>query len=194
MNAAVLFFCLLNLGLIGALPRVFFRPGKLNLSWWATAGPFFAAAGVLAAGVAGVLAPALPASPLRDAMAVALCAGSVGLIGFTLGTHREPLSLWHQEEDAPERLVTWGAYARVRHPFYLSFLLALLGCAAAFPHAATLALFLYACVRLDRTAAREERRLLASAFGAEYVPYLSRTGRFLPRPRASHGVSTPVEP
>ena len=184
MNPAVLFLCLLNLGLIGALPRVFFRPGRLNPAWWATAAPFFSAAGVLGAGLAGVLVPVLPASPLRDGFAVILCAASVGLIGFTLGTHREPLSLWHQQEDAPARLVTWGAYSRVRHPFYLSFLLALLGCVAAFPHAATAALLLYACVQLNRTAAREERRLLASAFGAEYAAYLSRTGRLLPRLRA----------
>jgi protein-S-isoprenylcysteine O-methyltransferase Ste14 len=35
-------------------------------------------------------------------------------------------------------------------------------------------------VQLGRTARREERRLLASDFGAEYRAYMQRTGRFLP--------------
>lgn len=181
MDLPVVFLCLLDLGAVAALPRVFFRPGRLNLRWWATAAPFLVAAAMLGAGAAGALRPTLAPSVVAECGAVALCAASLALIGFTLGTHREPLSLWHQDDDAPARLVTHGAYARVRHPFYAAFLLALLGCAAAFPHWATAAAFLYGWARLDRTAAREERRLLASAFGAEYRAYLRRTGRFLPR-------------
>ncbi|MDP9347935.1 MAG: BamA/TamA family outer membrane protein, partial [Gemmatimonadota bacterium] len=55
-----------------------------------------------------------------------------------------------------------------------------LGCAAVLPHPATAALWVFACVQLNRTAAREERRLLASGSGAEYAEYLRRTGRFFP--------------
>jgi protein-S-isoprenylcysteine O-methyltransferase Ste14 len=33
---------------------------------------------------------------------------------------------------------------------------------------------------LNYTAAREERRLLASAFGEQYRAYVFRSGRFLP--------------
>jgi protein-S-isoprenylcysteine O-methyltransferase Ste14 len=180
MNLPVLVLLLGNLLLIGALPRIFFRRGTLNLHWWLTASPFFVAGALLLAGAGGVVSPVLPPSAVRESLAVVLCAASVALIAFTLGTHQEPLSLWHQENDAPRRLVTHGAYARVRHPFYAAFLLALLGCTAALPHPGMAVLFLFACVKLSRTAAREERRLLASAFGAEYREYLRRTGRFLP--------------
>lgn len=183
MNLPVLVLALGNLLLIGALPRIFFRRGTLNLHWWLTASPFFAAGALLLAGAGGAVSPALPPSVLRESLAVVLCAASVALVAFTLGTHRDPLSLWHQEDDAPRRLVTWGAYARVWHPFYSAFLLALLGCAAALPHPGTAALFLFACVQLGRTAAREERRLAASPLGGEYREYLRRTGRFLPRLR-----------
>jgi protein-S-isoprenylcysteine O-methyltransferase Ste14 len=77
--------------------------------------------------------------------------------------------------------VTWGAYARIRHPFYTSFLLAFVAAVAAFPHPATAACLLYATVALNVTAVREERRLLASEYGDAYFDYLQRTGRFLPR-------------
>lgn len=184
ISIPILALCLLNLALIGLLPRVFFRPGRLNANWWATAAPFAVAGGALFAGIMGVLSPAAPAAawaPLTGSLAAALCAASVGLIGYTLGTHREPLSLWHQEDDAPHRLVTHGAYSRVRHPFYLAFLLALLGAVLALPHWSTAAALAYALVRLNATAAREERRLLASPFGAEYAAYTRRTGRLWPR-------------
>lgn len=54
--------------------------------------------------------------------------------------------------------MTYGPYRWVRHPFYAAFLLA-----------------------LNRTAAREERRLLGSPFGPAYAEYLRRTGRFVPK-------------
>ena len=60
-----------------------------------------------------------------------------------------------------------------------------MGTLGALCHAPTLGLvatFVYAAVVLDLMAAREERRLSQSAFGAEYVAYIARTGRFLPRP------------
>jgi protein-S-isoprenylcysteine O-methyltransferase Ste14 len=180
MNAPILGLCLVNLALIGALPRIFFRPGRLNLQWWITAGPFFTMAGLLIAALFGSLSGPLPPSDARAFLAATLCASSILLIGFTLGTHREPVSLWQQEDDAPMRLVTHGAYARIRHPFYTAFLLALLGATLALPHPLAAIVFLFACVQLNRTAAREEARLLRSTFGREYAGYLSATGRFLP--------------
>lgn len=177
----ILFLGLLDLALIGALPRIFFRRGRLNLQWWLTASPFLVSAGTLLATAAGIASPMLAPTPLLEGVAVALHAGSILLIGFTLGTHREPLSLWHQPDDAPRHLVSHGAYARVRHPFYSAFLLALLGAALAVPHWATAAALAFGCLQLNRTAAREEAVLLGSPFGAEYRAYLSRTGRFIPK-------------
>ena len=173
---------LIALGLIGLLPRIFFRRGRLNAHWWMTASPFIVAGGTLAASVAGILTP-LAGARLHELLAwlaiIAAC-GAIALIRWTLHTHARPVSLWHQEDDRPDELVTRGAYAYVRHPFYASFLLALLACALAFPHALTLVALVGGALQLNRTAAREEQRLRA-AFGHHYHAYIQRTGRFVPR-------------
>src|SRR5262249_29458029 len=113
---------------IGALPRVFFRPGRLNPSWWLTAVPFFVCPAFVLVSALG-WAPVSPRwagwlGPWPPAASAVLAVASLVLIAFTLGTHRVPIALWHQEGDSPRHIVTWGAYARIRHPFYASFLLA----------------------------------------------------------------------
>ena len=181
----VLLYC--NLSLIGSLPRLFFRAdGKFNLKWWLTAAPFFLSGLGLLLCQTGVLTPLFPGYPVwRESIAVILAACSIGLIGFTLGSHRIPLALWHQDNDAPASLVTHGAYARIRHPFYSAFLLCLIAAALACPHPVTLACVGFSAVMLNLTAAREEKNLLASDFGAAYRAYLQRSGRFLPRLRSA---------
>ncbi len=192
MNRSVLFLHLLTLAYIGLLPRVFFKKGgRYNAAWWLTAAPFLVNTVFLLLAAAGALPFfwALP-DPFRGqltGLSVLLAAGSVALISFTLGTHRIPIALWHQEGDVPEQIVTWGAYARIRHPFYAAFLLALVAEFLFLPHAGTFLTLLYGIWRLDRTAAREEARLAASALGAEYDSYVARTGRFWPRSSAGGG-------
>ncbi|MDJ0345785.1 isoprenylcysteine carboxylmethyltransferase family protein [Streptomyces sp. H10-C2] len=188
--SALLF--LLNFVVIGALPRVFFRSdGRFNRKWWLTALPFGLSPLFVAVCAAVGWEPITPDS-WRSGLnlaAVALNAVSIALIFLTLGTHRIPVALWHQENDAPRHLVTHGAYSLIRHPFYAAFLLAFLSAAVLFPHAITLALFCYGFAALNATAAREEQRLSESEFGSEYRGYLARTGRFLPRP----GRAAPAE-
>jgi protein-S-isoprenylcysteine O-methyltransferase Ste14 len=184
MNGPVLLLCLLSYALLGSLPFTFFRRGRFNRAWFITAAPFFGEAVLIVAALAGVLSPiSLPraAGGTLAYLAVALLAGAIALTGCTLGVHRVPLSLWHQDDDAPVTLVTYGPYARIRHPFYAAFILMLTGTAAALPHPATLLLLVLGTLQLQRTARREERLLLASPFGAEYAAYVLRTGRFLPR-------------
>ena len=179
MSALAIIVCLCALALIGLLPRVFFRPGRLNARWWLTAAPFGVSAATLLLGLAGRVAP-MTGSRAASLCAIALAAVAVALIRWTLATHARPVSLWHQDDDRPDELVTRGAYARIRHPFYASFLLVLAACALALPHVATAAALWAAALLLDRTAAREERRLTRE-FGARYVEYRQRTGRFVPR-------------
>ena len=62
-------------------------------------------------------------SILLEVASVAFAVASIALIAFTLGTHRVPGSLWHQKENLPEHLVTYGAYRRIRHPFYSAYIL-----------------------------------------------------------------------
>jgi protein-S-isoprenylcysteine O-methyltransferase Ste14 len=183
MSMSVLVLVLADFAVIGILPRVFFRPGALNGGWWVTAVPFIAAPAFLVAAAAlgwrSWAGPGIGAT-VAGSVAAVLAAGSVALLALTLGTHRIPLALWHQDDDAPVSIVTYGAYARIRHPFYASFLLAFAAACALFPHAGTVLPLCYGLVRLNMTAAREERRLAASEFGSEYRDYMAQTGRFLP--------------
>lgn len=181
--AAVLEF---NLLFIFSLAKIFFyKPdGKVSLMWFVTAGPFTLCLIAVALLATGHLGPIWTSGRLAEGLAAVGCvfaAGSCALIGLTLGTHRVPLALWHQANDAPKSIVTFGAYKRIRHPFYSSFLLCLSGAVLAFPHPATVACLVYGLLILTYTARREERRLATSSFGEEYRRYMARTGRFFPR-------------
>lgn len=171
---------------IAALTRVFFLPGRWNVQWWLNTSPFvIGGLGMLAVLIGWIQPVVTTTSALGFAMAVVgtvLIGAGVALAGYTLGTHRMPLALWHQEDDAPRHLVTEGPYARIRHPFYTSYLMALVGSALAAPHAVTFAVLVFLAYRLNGTAAREERRFLASeSLGVRYADYMMWTGRFLPR-------------
>ena len=184
MSSVYLVLAAMNLGFIGALPHIFFDArGRKNAMWWATAAPFFAAGAVLVLCYTGIWQPwYLPGGAIiNESIATPLACLSIALIAFTIGTHRVPLALWHQDDDAPRNIVTYGAYKYVRHPFYSAFLLALGGTVVGCPHPGTLACLVYAALMLDHTARKEERKLSDSEFGAEYRGYLERTGRFLPR-------------
>ncbi len=185
MNTAVLLLFLIDFSMIGLLPILFFkRDGDFSLRWILTALPFFLAVLVLLLGWLDVLQAWLPAGSRRwtamQVLSVPFGAASIGLIGMTVGTHRIPLALWHQENDAPAEIVTWGPYAWVRHPFYTSFLLGFIGIVLVMPHWSTLGLVIYALVSLTLTASREERRLSRSELGDSYRQYMAKTGRVWP--------------
>lgn len=184
MDKTAVVVSLLSFVEMSCLPLFMFRrDGHLNLRWWLTGAPFFVNLGLLVAALAGGIRPETPASwsaGLGIAAAV-LAVAAISLMTGTWGTHRIKISLWHQDNDAPRGIVTVGPYRIVRHPFYTSFFLALIGAVLALPHWSTLAMLAYSAVALNATAAREERRLSESEFGPEYRDYLRRTGRFLPR-------------
>jgi protein-S-isoprenylcysteine O-methyltransferase Ste14 len=183
MNGAVALLIDANFCMIGALPIVFFRrDGRLNLLWWLTALPLFVAPVLVAiAALTGWSARWTSLVPHQDAVAAMISACSIALIAFTLGTHRVRVSLWHQNNDAPQGIVTIGAYRLIRHPFYAAFLLAMLASSSILPHPAMLALFVWQFLILNYTAAKEETRLAGSTFGPDYIDYVKRTGRFFPR-------------
>ena len=60
-------------------------------------------------------------------------------------------------------------------------LLAFLAAILVLPHYLTLLAGVYSIVTLTLTAKREERRLMASAYGDQYIHYYHRSVRFLPR-------------
>jgi protein-S-isoprenylcysteine O-methyltransferase Ste14 len=190
MNTGAYVVLILNFIYISLLPVVFFkRDGSLNHMWWVTATPFILCFSAATAAMMGYLTPL--GGSLADVgvylqmLAVVFNVASIALISFTLGTHRIPIALWHQNNDAPKGIVTWGAYGHIRHPFYASFLLYFIGGLLFLPSLFTLVALIYGFVILNLTAAREEKRLSMSEFGQEYIDYIARTGRFLPRLKRS---------
>jgi protein-S-isoprenylcysteine O-methyltransferase Ste14 len=172
---------LLNFTAIGVLPRIFFQRGRFNARWIITATPYAISSVVVLLATTGVVNPWIPSGRgALDAAAVVASATSLSLIWLTVGTHRIPLALWHQDNDAPHEIVTWGPYARIRHPFYTSFLLALLAGVLVAPGPGTMAMLILGATFMSITARREERRLLASALGGGYRDYMRSTGRFVP--------------
>lgn len=186
MSLPTLVIFLVTYGLIGILPKIFFRKdGVYNFLWFVTAAPYFVAAAIMVGNYVGLIGTWVDQTSLmyrvQEAIAAPFALASFGLMCMTLGTHRVPLALWHQDNDAPKSIVTFGAYARVRHPFYVSFLLALIGSVIATPNFGTVGCLIYGLVVMNTTAAKEERKLSHSEFGAEYRAYIERTGRFWPK-------------
>jgi protein-S-isoprenylcysteine O-methyltransferase Ste14 len=186
MNAALAELFLIAFGLVGLLPLLFFRRGgHFNLRWWLTATPFFLCAALLGLALADVIVPWVePASAAGQGLALLatpFAAASIALVALTVGSHDQRVALWHQPDQLPDALVTRKAYRRLRHPFYLAFMLAFAGISLFLPHPLVWATAAYGCIALHLTARDEERRLLASPLGAQYREYMTRTNRFLPR-------------
>lgn len=184
MNMTLATLLLVNFAYIGILPRIFFKKdGRYNLMWFVTAAPIFLNATVLFAQLVGLIQLetywTLPMA--AEIGVVLLSAFSIGMISYTMGTHRIPLALWHQTNDAPANIVTWGAYKYIRHPFYSSFITVQLASVLFLPHWIMFIGMVWCLVILNRTAAREENNLSNSNFGQEYQAYMKTTGRFFPK-------------
>ena len=76
-------------------------------------------------------------------------------------------------------LATSGAYARIRHPQYVAFVLILLGFLLQWPTLLTLLMFPILLVMYGRLAITEEKQM-QEQFGAEFEAYAARTPRFFP--------------
>jgi len=78
------------------------------------------------------------------------------------------------------QLATTGAYAHVRHPQYIGFVMIMTGFLLQWPTLVTLAMFPVLIVMYARLAGREARDARAE-FGDAYLRYEARTPAFLPR-------------
>jgi protein-S-isoprenylcysteine O-methyltransferase Ste14 len=125
---------------------------------------------VLSKGVAPVLALA----------SAALFSGGTALFWWAVATTRNwPPAIAHADE-IPQRVYETGAYAHVRHPFYLAYSLSWIGAAlaAGWPQwIASLVLigWYFVLARL------EEKRFTRSDVALQYAAYQARTGMFLPK-------------
>lgn len=176
----------LNDILVCLLPAIFFRrDGKLTLMWFFTALPYALTPMVTFGIYYSFLAPSIEYSANLAMIGVVLSGLSILMIGLAIGAHRIPLALWHQkpENDAPQHIVDWGIYRRIRHPFYSAFIMLMVANTLVSQSVWALALLVYVALILTMTARKEERRLSNEAgdIGAHYRNYLLKTGRFFPR-------------
>ena len=82
------------------------------------------------------------------------------------------------------RLATTGAYARLRHPQYLGFVLIMTGFLLQWPTLVTLAMYPVLVFMYSHLAKREEAEMLGQ-FGEEYRRYKAAVPAFIPRFGAS---------
>ncbi len=78
------------------------------------------------------------------------------------------------------RMATSGAYAYVRHPQYVGFVLVMFGFLLQWPTLLTLAMFPVLVVMYVKLARLEEREALAT-FGERYRAYMAKVPAFIPR-------------
>ena len=84
------------------------------------------------------------------------------------------------EAQRQRRLATTGAYARIRHPQYVGFVLIMTGFLLQWPTLVTLTMYPILLVMYARLAKREEAEMLAQ-FGDEYRRYVARVPAFIPK-------------
>jgi protein-S-isoprenylcysteine O-methyltransferase Ste14 len=83
--------------------------------------------------------------------------------------------------EVPGAVCDTGPYRFVRHPFYLSYMVAFLGVAVAFPSLIVVGVCLVNMGLFIYMAFDDERVLLRSTLATDYGSYTMRVGMFLPR-------------
>jgi protein-S-isoprenylcysteine O-methyltransferase Ste14 len=83
--------------------------------------------------------------------------------------------------EVPPAVCDAGPYRYVRHPFYLSYMVAFVGVAVAFPSLIVVAVCLINVGLFVYMAVDDERVLLQSPFASDYKSYKLRVGMFLRR-------------
>jgi len=92
------------------------------------------------------------------------------------------------EAQRARRLAKTGAYARIRHPQYVGFILIMTGFLLQWPTLVTLSMFPILVFMYARLAKREQFEMLAQ-FGDEYRSYMARVPAFIPKFGSSEAVS-----
>jgi methanethiol S-methyltransferase len=94
------------------------------------------------------------------------------------------------EAQRARRLATTGAYARMRHPQYVGFVLIMTGFLLQWPTLVTLAMYPVLLVMYAGLAKREERDMIEQ-FGDEYRRYMASVPAFIPKPGSAPAVHQP---
>jgi protein-S-isoprenylcysteine O-methyltransferase Ste14 len=110
-----------------------------------------------------------------------LALGSVTLYEWTRRTVVDRNFYVGLAGQVPPAVCEIGPYRYVRHPFYLSYMVAFMGVALAFPSMIVAGVCLINVGLFVYMALDDERVLLASPLDADYRSYKIRVGMFLPR-------------
>jgi protein-S-isoprenylcysteine O-methyltransferase Ste14 len=133
-----------------------------------------------------------PVPAARMVACAAVLAASLALFRWAARTNRaRPLPLAFSGV-LPPHLQMRGPYALVRHPFYVSYLLAFVGGWLAAGSAWLLPALAFGLHTYWTAARREERGLRAGPLGDAYQEYAARVGMFLPHPFAA-GLGRPAQ-
>jgi protein-S-isoprenylcysteine O-methyltransferase Ste14 len=139
----------------------------------------FIMGGTLTAWILGLFY--LPIAMANGVVAAALLVISAALYEWARHT------IWRRRfgiafaDQVPEAVCVEGPYRWVRHPLYVSYLVAYLAVLVALPHWLTAAVFAVNIALFVFAARSDERNLAASALAADYAAYRERTGMFVPR-------------
>ncbi len=84
-------------------------------------------------------------------------------------------------DKVPDKIVTTGIYKYIRHPFYLSYILAWIGDFISQPNSISASVTALTFAIYYKSAVAEERSILSSAHRERYLSYISRSGRLMPK-------------
>ena len=115
---------------------------------------------------------------LRSVASVACAALGAAI---AVSAQRDLGEQWRAGVEASASLVTTGAYARVRNPFYVGCFFASAAVLVAVPSAVALAGFALHVVAAEVIVRAVEEPLLSRVHGDDFARYKARTGRFVPR-------------
>jgi len=144
----------------------------------AALGQSFVFTGTLLTWWLGVRSPIPAANQLAAALVLA---ASLSLYEWARRTIRGRRFGLGFGDHVPDALCAVGPYRYIRHPIYVSYLLAFLAQLTALPHWITAAVFLINIVLFVIVARHDERVIATSALAGDYAAYRERTGMFLPR-------------
>lgn len=120
----------------------------------------------------------LASSKLIKALGFAVLAG--GMLLFIVCVISLKRAFLGDVEPATDRLVATGPYRWVRHPLYLSMILATIGLAVAFRSLCALVIILFIFMPAGLWRARLEEQALGRRFGQEWEDYAAKTFFILP--------------
>jgi protein-S-isoprenylcysteine O-methyltransferase Ste14 len=92
-------------------------------------------------------------------------------------------------DHVPEELCESGPYRYIRHPLYLSYVLAFIATLVALPHWITALMAIANIVLWTLAAQSDERRIAQSPLAGQYAQYRRRVGMLLPRLRWPYSTS-----